>query len=128
MKMHLFVADEDRDELRFILEAIAALVPDFKCTYATSSVQAVEMLKYLTPDFILVDHNISDQSGLDVLESAKKNDRLKDIPFFVYTDKLNDEIRGEAIALGVVACFEKPDSLTEATAMFKEYFQPVEVS
>lgn len=125
--MHIFLVDEDRDELKFFLEAMAGLIPSFKCTYATSSEQAVEMLKYLTPDFIFVDNSVSDSSGLNVLEAAKRNERLKDIPFILYSENIADDIRGEALAMGVVACLERPGSITELTELLRDYLQPVPV-
>jgi len=46
-------------------------VPDdadgFKCTYAGSTVQAIEMLKFFVPDYIFTDFIIPRMNGLDLL-------------------------------------------------------------
>jgi len=125
MKMHVFFTDDDRDELKIFLEAMAPIMQSFKCTYATEGEQAIEMLKYLTPDLIFVDVNLPGINGLRVLEATKRSDRLRDIPFFVYSVHITDEIRKEAMELGAAGCIQKGDTIQELTDTLREALEPV---
>jgi len=52
MKQHILFINEDKNELIFFPDALK-IVPyheGFKCTYASSPGQALEMLKFLVPD------------------------------------------------------------------------------
>lgn len=124
--MHLFLADDDRDELKIFLEAVVAadVMDNFKCTYATSGEQAIEMIKYLRPHFIFIDLVLPNGNGLDVLAAVKKMEHIKDIPFFIYSDEITEEVRLQAGALGASGCIEKTNLEEELSMIFRGVLQP----
>ena len=52
MKTHILMIAEDKNELTIFMAALRKVRhgDGFKCTYASDTAQAIEMLKYLVPD------------------------------------------------------------------------------
>jgi DNA-binding NtrC family response regulator len=72
MKKHILLIDDDRDELTIFMDALADVPGSFKCTYASSASQGLQMLQYLHPDFIFIDYNLPPTNGLRLLSEIKK--------------------------------------------------------
>src|ERR1700754_3733547 len=104
MKKHIFLIDDDEDELEIFHEALKSLPLPCKCTYAGSADHAMQMLQYLTPDLIFIDINMPKLNGFDFLAEIKKNDHLKNIPLFMYSNGIDSAIQAKAIAMGAAGC------------------------
>ena len=124
MKKHIFLVDDDRDEMRIFYEALNELPGAYKCTCASSMEQTLEMLKYLTPDYIIADFHIPPTNGLELFNQVKNIKRLKDIPFILYSSKLTDEIIHQANELGVSKCVKKPDSIARMSNLLHHLLVP----
>lgn len=117
MKKHILLIDNDKEELNYFLEALKK-VPDedgFKCTYANSLTQALEMLKYLVPHFIFINDNKFETDGLQLLAFVKNERRLLNTKFFLYSASISEETNKMAILLGASGCIEKPVSVERLT-------------
>ena len=71
---------------------------------------ALRMLDDINPDntVVILDINLPDMSGIDILRYIRKDKRLKDLTVVMVTSsRLNDE-RDECRRLGVLHYFEKP--------------------
>lgn len=123
MKLHVFLADDDQEELEMFLEAIATVNSSFKCTYATNGKQAIEMLRYLVPDFIFVDYNMDKISGLDILTAIKGYENLKHVPSFLYSSHMSQETKQKAFALGAASCIEKSGTIKELSEKLRDAIQ-----
>jgi CheY-like chemotaxis protein len=111
MKKHILFIDDDTEELRIFLEAINDIPGEFKCTYAAAPLQAIEMLKYLTPNFIFVDLNMPQMNGLQFLSIIRTEDNLRHVKTYLYSSRINDEVCKMAAILGATGCIEKSDTL-----------------
>jgi hypothetical protein len=56
MKTHVMFIGGDKNDLNFFLDALSKVPDDdgFKCTYSDNTIQGLEMLKYLVPDYIFL--------------------------------------------------------------------------
>ena len=122
MKTHIFLIDDDIDEMKLFVEAMKEVIAGFKCTYASSGAQALKMLLYLRPEVIFIDYNIPPMNGLEVAEKLKKNKELKEIPLFLYSTHINLTIQQKAHDLGIVECIEKPCTMTGMVQTLKSIF------
>jgi two-component system chemotaxis response regulator CheY len=122
MRKHLLLIDHDKNELTAFMAAIKEIQGDFKCTYAESSAQALEMLKYLQPDFIFVDYDLPDVNGLQVLAFIRNEPSLKQAKVFIYTENISEEVGKMARTLGASGCIEKHATVNWLTHMFKAIF------
>jgi CheY-like chemotaxis protein len=115
MKKHIFLIDDDEDELEIFHEALKLLPLPCKCTYAGSADHAMQMLQYLTPDLIFIDINMPRLNGFDFLAEIKKDEHLKHIPLFMYSNGIDKEIQAKAIKMGATGCIKKSNSIKSLT-------------
>ena len=72
MKKHIFLIDDDYDELRIFSDALKDLPGRYTCTYANEAPKALNMLKYLRPDIIFIDYNLPGLNGIELLEEIRQ--------------------------------------------------------
>jgi len=111
MKKHIFIIDDDEDELVFFAEAIKALNVPHKCTWAKSGEQALQQLPYLTPDMIFIDYNMPRMNGLDCIKAIKAMPYYRTIPIILHSNGMDSDLRYKGLKLGATACINKQDSL-----------------
>jgi len=122
MKKHLLLIDDDKNELNFFMAALKNISGDFKCTYAESSKQALEMLRYIQPDFIFLDYNLPQVNGLQVLSVIRNEPGLQRTKVYIYTETISEEIDKMARLLGAAGCIEKSKTITWLAHLFKAIF------
>lgn len=122
MKIHIFLIDDDIDEMKLFVEAMKEVIAGFKCTYASSGSQALKMLLYLRPEVIFIDYNIPPMNGLELAEELKKNKELKDVPLFLYSTHISLNMLQKAHDLGIAQCIEKPCTMTGMIQTLKSIF------
>src|SRR4030095_14964980 len=116
MKKHILLIDDDKDELVIFMDALRR-IPDedgFKCTYASNPGQAIEMLKYLVPDYIFTDFNIPKMNGLEFLAFISNQAKFQNTGRYLYSTHLTDEIKIQAAELGA-GCVLKPATIGALT-------------
>lgn len=111
MKKHIFLVDDDTDEAKIFSEALNQLPGSYKCTFAKNADQALKMLEFLTPDFIISDYNLPITNGIELIDEIKKKKHLADIPCFLYSTRINPETQALAREHSVAGCIEKPFSI-----------------
>jgi CheY-like chemotaxis protein len=119
MKKHVLLVDDDKDELFLFNEALKEVPGSFKCTYASSGEQALEMLNYLQPDYIFIDFNLPVMDGVGILTEIRKDKRISDIPVFLYSSSITKDINSAALFLGATGCIRKPNSIGMMTMVLK---------
>lgn len=111
MKKHILLVDDDIDELKIFMDALQEVPGSFKCTYAASAAQGLDMLRYLHPNFVFVDFNLPVMTGIDMLAEMKKDKKLEDIPVYLYSTTISPQTKRAAKLLGAMGCIEKPTSV-----------------
>lgn len=109
MKTHIMLVDNDKDELIFFLDALKQVPYEdgFKCTYAGSAGQAIEMLKYLVPDFIFVDFKMPEINGLEFLSMIRMQPWFQKSKVYLYSMFSNEAIEKAAFDLGASGILTK---------------------
>ena len=112
MKQHLLLIDDDKDELTIFMDALREVPHEdgFKCTYASSTMQAIEMLKFLVPDFIFVDFNVPKMNGLEFITFVTGQPHLKKTKLCLYSMNINEEVDKQAKKLGA-SCIKKSGTI-----------------
>jgi len=108
---------EDDDDLRFFYQTALAR-EGHEVVGAANAVEA--MLRLTTQDFdaVLLDLQLPDIPGKRVLEFARDDVRLRDVPFAVIS--ANDRMRDEMLALGARAFLVKPVPMARLRALVTE--------
>ena len=115
MKKHIFLVEDDKDDMLFFTDMVRQLPVPTKCTWAQSGEQALQQLAYLSPDVIVLDFCMPGMNGLECLEAIRSSPRLQTVPVVLYSSTFSDEVRQKALALGVSACLDKSVSNRELT-------------
>lgn len=76
------------------------------------------------PDLIIVDLNMPEVSGLDMIEFLRRRPEAKKLPIVMLSSEATDEIVDKALAVGADAFIMKPVTIEEleksmATAFYK---------
>jgi len=115
MKTHILLIDDDKDELTFLMDALKLVPHDdgFKLTYAPSAQQAIEILKALVPDIILVDFQMPGTNGLHFLSMINNQPSLQRTKRYLYSTFVNEIMSRTAVKLGASGCIRKTFKMTE---------------
>lgn len=103
----VLAVDDDASNLRF-LEQI--LKEEYQTYLAPSGERALAFLATKRPDLILLDVEMPQMSGYDVIRQIKQNEAWKDIPVIFLTGLEGRDNEKEALDLGAVDYILKPIS------------------
>ena len=80
----------------------------WKVVTAKDGLDAVEQLQDIYPDIVLLDIEMPKMDGFEVLRTARRDARLKNLPIIMITSRTGDKHKQQAFALGVNAYLGKP--------------------
>jgi CheY-like chemotaxis protein len=79
--------------------------------------QALDAMEKEVPEVVLLDLDLPDISGLEILTHMKTSMMLKDVPVIVFSNSADEEMKAKVIQKGVAGYFIKAS--TEYTELFK---------
>jgi two-component system chemotaxis response regulator CheY len=88
----------------------ACLRPDsrFVVTQAASGLEAIERLSLKSFDVVVLDLNMPDIGGLEVVEFVRGQDKLKSLPILIVTTRGDDSSRAKVMEAGASKYMTKP--------------------
>lgn len=108
----ILIADDDKEDIELLEEAIASLEPQTKIHAVTSGKMALSYLETKTngelPSLIVLDYNMQDMNGAQVLEQICNQPRFQKIPKIVWSTSNAEEYKKECMEKGATAYFVKP--------------------
>ena len=120
MKKHLLLVDEDINELKKLTTALQDITGYYKCTYARSAIQGLNMLRFLTPDVVFANYDLSGTNGLQFLSIVRTDQRLKKIKFYLYSERICDDTIKMADKLDASGCINTPGAMEQLAGIFKK--------
>lgn len=105
---------EDSKSTQKLLEK--TLTPEFHSTSCETLAEAMFELARETFDLIIIDIDLPDGLGFDLVQSIKKNDNNKNAPFIFLTSRTDIEDRLRAFDLGAIDYITKPFHRDEVKA------------
>jgi two-component system chemotaxis response regulator CheY len=79
-------------------------------THAASGLEAIECLSIKPFDLVVLDLNMPDISGVEVVEFVRGQDTLRDVPILVVTTRSDDDSRERVLRAGASRFLTKPFS------------------
>lgn len=104
---HILIIDDNKTNL---ISAKNALSDLYKVTAVTSGMQAFKFLEKNKPDLILLDINMPDMDGYEVMENLQGNIEYNSIPIVFLTADNNAETESECLERGALDFIAKPFS------------------
>jgi len=116
----LLVVESNDDERRSIVELLAH--DDIDITAVGTGGEALHMLFESSFDCCVVDLQLPDMSGLDLLERVQGDQKLRDVPMVVFTEAdltpdENDRLKALSTSV-VLKDVQSPERLFDETALF----------
>jgi len=99
------------DDSKVMREMIVACLrgeADLTFTHAASGLEAIERLSLKPFDLVVLDLNMPDIGGFEVLEFIRGQDKLKKLPILVVTSRSDDASRTRALESGASRFMTKP--------------------
>ncbi len=102
---HILIVDDSKTSLAAAKNVLSDL---FKVTAVTSGSQALKFLQNNTCDLILLDINMPDMDGFDVMERIRDNPERKDIPIVFLTADNDPKTESLCLEKGAMDFITKP--------------------
>lgn len=99
------------DDSKVMREMIAACLrpgPDLDITQAASGLEAIERLSLHAYDLLVLDLNMPDIGGIEVVEFVRSQDKLRTLPILIVTSRGEDASRAAVLAAGASRYMTKP--------------------
>lgn len=109
-KPTLLIVDDD-PTMHIILKAL--LAKDYNLLFASDAQEAIDILAEKSVYLLLLDIQMPDISGLELLESLMLDSAYRDIPVIIFTGKVTEERRKKALMLGAATFISKDALLTD---------------
>ena len=103
----ILVVDDSATMRRMVMASLRSL-KDVKFQEAGNGLEAIEHLALGTVDLILLDLNMPDMHGLEVVKFVRQHAAYRAIPIVVLTTRGDAESRNSALAAGASAFMTKP--------------------
>lgn len=120
MQREVLIVDDSK-VMRDMIAACLRPEPHLAFTHAASGLEAIEKLSLRPYDLVVLDLNMPDIGGIEVLEFVRGQDQLKKLPIMVVTTRGDEGSRERALAAGADRFLTKPFApealLAEARAL-----------
>lgn len=99
---------DDSKVMREMVIACLRALDGLAFTHAASGLEALEKLSLQAFDVVVLDLNMPDIGGYEVIEFIRGQDKLLDLPILVVTTRGDDSSRARALAAGATRFMTKP--------------------
>ncbi|CAM4011361.1 MAG: response regulator [Myxococcaceae bacterium] len=114
---------DDSKVMREMVVACLRPYPDSRFTQASSGLEAIEQLTLKAYDLLVLDLNMPDIGGIEVVEFVRGQDQLRSLPIIIVTTRGDEASRERALQAGASLFMTKPftpDSLQGAARSLLE--------
>ena len=111
---------DDSKVMREMIIACLRAHPDLVFTQAASGLEAIERLSLKPFDLVVLDLNMPDIGGIEVVEFVRGQDRLRNLPIVIVTTRGDEDSRTRALAVGASRFMTKPFAPPEILAVVSE--------
>jgi two-component system, chemotaxis family, chemotaxis protein CheY len=101
---------DDSKVMREMVIACLRAIDGAVFTQAASGLEALERLSLKSFDFVVLDLNMPDIGGYEVIEFIRGQDKLRTLPILVVTTRGDESSRAKAMAAGATRFLTKPFS------------------
>lgn len=104
---NILVVDDSPTMRRMVITSLGSL-NRVKPTQAGSGLEAIERLAMEPVDLMVLDLNMPDMHGMEVIDFVRSHQAYRNIPIVVLTTKSEESSRTEALAAGATRYLTKP--------------------
>jgi two-component system OmpR family response regulator len=105
--MHLLYVDDDRINL-MLFENACATLHGLQLSTASSSAEALELVREQPPQLLVIDLHLPDGDGTELLAALRRDVGLSQVPAVLCSADEGEVLRQRAADAGFAACWTKP--------------------
>lgn len=117
------LGEDDVDDQEFLIEIFTGIDSNLMLMPVTNGKQLIEQLDALGDDklpcLIILDYNMPELNGAEILKILEKNERYDSIPKLVWSTSGADSYKDLCMSLGASDYVVKPSSVNELTNLAK---------
>lgn len=99
---------DDSNVMRDMIVACLRSLPNTAFTHATTGLEAIERLSLKKFDLVVLDLNMPDVGGIEVVEFVRGQDQLRALPIVIVTTRGDESSRARALEVGADRFLTKP--------------------
>jgi len=99
---------DDSKVMRDMVVACLRAISGTTFVHASTGLEAIERLSLAPFDLMVLDLNMPDVGGIEVLEFVRGQDRLRALPVLIVTTRGDEESRERVLRAGATAFLAKP--------------------
>ena len=99
---------DDSKVMRELIIACLRAEPGLAFTHAASGLEAIEKLSLKSFQLVVLDLNMPDIGGIEVVEFIRGQDRLRSLPIIIVTTRGDDASKKRALDAGASRYMTKP--------------------
>ena len=99
---------DDSKVMRDMIVACLRADPALRFSHAASGLEAIEQLSLKPFDLVVLDLNMPDIGGIEVVEFIRGQDRLRHLPIVIVTTRGDETSRTRALSAGASRFMVKP--------------------
>jgi len=106
--MHRILIADDSATIRKMVRASLQGLDRAEFIEAGTGLQAIEQLALVTVQLVVLDLNMPDMHGIDVLRFLRRHQHYRDLPVIILTTRGDEASRATAIEAGATTYMTKP--------------------
>jgi len=106
----ILIVDDSPTIRRMVRASLVRFFPSDEFLEAASGLEAIERLAVGRVALIVLDLNMPDMHGLEVLQFVRSHEKYRNVPIAVLTTRGDEESRAAALKAGASAYLTKPFS------------------
>lgn len=103
----ILITDDSATMRKMVIAALRAL-PDLTFLEASNGLEALEIIAINRPDLVILDINMPDMNGMDVLRFIRNHQIFFKLPVIILTTRSDDGIKSSALEAGATIYLTKP--------------------
>jgi CheY-like chemotaxis protein len=107
-RLHVFIADDDPEDLEFFEMALKEISERVKITTAKNGRELLDFIQIVIPDIIFLDINMPCMNGIDCLAELRQVRHLEHVPIIMYSTATKAEHIDKSYSLGANLYIKKP--------------------
>lgn len=120
----ILLAEDDLDDQEFLTDAFATLNTDLKVHGITNGNKAIGFLQELDdtqlPKLIILDYNLPEMNGAEILQALLQEERYRVIPKIVWSTSNSPNYQTKCLELGAKAYLVKPSDVAGIESMARQ--------
>ena len=124
--LHVLLADDDSDDLELLEEAFMGLESTVIIKKVSSGKEALTYLNSCSveklPCLVILDYNMHDLTGVEVLKKLYQNPEFKSIPVIIWSTSNAAVYKELSMKEGAIKYFEKPSNFEGIKKLALEMF------